>query len=155
MALRISDIRTCSIFIDPDSTHNFKDSVVTLNDWNTMSEDMIEVSWGQFISRAHPDDQEHYHNMFTRLCRGEISEARIEARMLFPGKKEYVWREVFATVYERDDKGRPSVILGCSTNIQERKNQELSLEEAKVKAEAADKMKSKYLADMSHEIRFL
>ena len=152
-ALRISDIRTCSIFIDPDSTHNFKDSVVTLNDWNTMSEDMIEVSWGQFISRAHPDDQEHYHNMFTRLCRGEISEARIEARMLFPGKKEYVWREVFATVYERDDKGRPSVILGCSTNIQERKNQELSLEEAKVKAEAADKMKSKYLADMSHEIR--
>ena len=153
MALRISDIRTCSIFIDPDSTHNFKDSVVTLNDWNTMSEDMIEVSWGQFISRAHPDDQEHYHNMFTSLCRGEISEARIEARMLFPGKKEYVWREVFATVYERDDKGRPSVILGCSTNIQERKNQELSLEEAKVKAEAADKMKSKYLADMSHEIR--
>lgn len=153
MALRISDIRTCSIFIDPDSTHNFKDSVVTLNDWNTMSEDMIEVSWGQFISRAHPDDQEHYHNMFTSLCRGEISEARIEARMLFPGKKEYVWREVFATVYERDEKGRPSVILGCSTNIQERKNQELSLEEAKVKAEAADKMKSKYLADMSHEIR--
>ena len=153
MALRISDIRTCSIFIDPDSTHNFKDSVVTLNDWNTMSEDMIEVSWGQFISRAHPDDQEHYHNMFTRLCRGEISEARIEARMLFPGKKEYVWREVFATVYDRDEKGRPSVILGCSTNIQERKNQELSLEEAKVKAEAADKMKSKYLADMSHEIR--
>ena len=74
-------------FIDPDSTHNFKDSVVTLNDWNTMSEDMIEVSWGQFISRAHPDDQEHYHNMFTRLCRGEISEARIEARMLFPGKR--------------------------------------------------------------------
>ena len=153
MALRISDIRTCSIFIDPDSTHNFKDSVVTLNDWNTMSEDMIEVSWGQFISRAHPDHQEHYHNMFTSLCRGEISEARIEARMLFPGKKEYVWREVFATVYERDEKGRPSVILGCSTNIQERKNQELSLEEAKVKAEAADKMKSKYLADMSHEIR--
>lgn len=153
MALRISDIRTCSIFIDPDCTHNFKDSVVTLNDWNTMSEDMIEVSWGQFISRAHPDDKEHYHNMFTRLCRGEISEARIEARMLFPGKKEYVWREVFATVYERDEKGRPSVILGCSTNIQERKNQELSLEEAKVKAEAADKMKSKYLADMSHEIR--
>ena len=40
-SLRISDIRTCSIFIDPDSTHNFKDSVVTLNDWNTMSEDMM------------------------------------------------------------------------------------------------------------------
>lgn len=153
MALQISDIRTCSIFVNTDSVSDFKDSVVALNDWNTMSEDMMEVSWGQFVSRAHPDDQERYHDMFIRLCRGEISEARIEARMLFPGKEEYVWREVFATVYERDEKGRPSIILGCSTNIQERKNQELSLEEAKMKAEAADKMKSKYLADMSHEIR--
>ena len=73
MALRISDIRTCSIFIDPDSTHNFKDSVVTLNDWNTMSEDMIEVSWGQFISRAHPDDQEHYHiYVYPSLPRGNL-----------------------------------------------------------------------------------
>ena len=87
MALRISDIRTCSVFIDPYSTHNFKDSVVTLNDWNAMSENMIEVLWGQFVSRAHPDDQEHYYSVFTRLCRGEISEARIEVRMLFPVRR--------------------------------------------------------------------
>ncbi|MDD2953318.1 MAG: ATP-binding protein [Parabacteroides sp.] len=153
MALRASDIHTCLIFINPESTHEFKDSTVIFNDWNTLSEDVIEESWGQFINRAHPDDQVYYHNMFTSLCRGERSEVRIEARMLLFGKKECVWREIFATVYERDEKGRPSVILGCSTNIQERKDQELSLEEAKVKAEVADKMKSKYLADMSHEIR--
>lgn len=153
MALRISDIRTCSIFVNPDSANNFYDSIVNLNNWESLSEEMLEVTWEQFVGRSHPEDKEYYHQAFTRLCRGEISEARMEVRMLFPDEKEYVWREIYANVYERDEKGRPTVILGCSTNIQERKSQELSLEEAKVKAEAADKMKSKYLADMSHEIR--
>lgn len=153
MALRISDIRTCSIFVNPDSTNNFNDSIVNLNNWESLSEEMLEETWEHFVGRSHPEDKENYHQSFTRLCKGEIAESRIEVRMLFPGKKEYVWREIYANVYERDGKGRPTVILGCSTNIQDRKNQELSLEEAKVKAEAADKMKSKYLADMSHEIR--
>lgn len=87
MALRISDIRTCSIFIDPDSTYNFKDSVVTLNDWNTMSEDMIEVSWGQFISRAHPDDQEHYHNMFTVFAEGKSLRQGSRHVCYFPARR--------------------------------------------------------------------
>ncbi len=152
MALRISDIRTCSVFIDPYSTHNFKDSVVILNDWNAMSENMIEVLWGQFVSRAHPDDQEHYYSVFTRLCRGEISEARIEVRMLFPVRRNMLGERDSLPCMNGTRK-EDLLILGCSTNIQERKNQELSLEEAKVKTEAADKMKSKYLADMSHEIR--
>lgn len=73
--------------------------------------------------------------------------------MMYPEINVYLWREMSAYVYERDEKGRPIVLLGCSTNIQERKNQELNLEEAREKAEVADRMKSKYLADMSHEIR--
>lgn len=153
MALRISDIRTCSIFVNPDSTREYMDSMVSLNNWSTMAEDMIEVTWSQFMQRAHPDDIGNYQESFVRLCKGEIPETRSEIRMLFPGESDYVWREIFATIYERDKKGRPTIILGCSTNIQQRKDQETNLEEAKVKAEAADKMKSKYLADMSHEIR--
>lgn len=153
MALQISNIRTCSIFVNPDSTDDFLDSRVRLNNWNTLTEDMIEVSWDQFSGRAHPEDIDLYRKSFTSLCRGEILEYRAEMRMLFPGESDYLWREIFATIYERDKKGRPTVILGCSTNIQQRKHQEMNLEEAKTKAEAADKMKSKYLADMSHEIR--
>lgn len=67
--------------------------------------------------------------------------------------QKYCWRESSICVYEYDDRSRPIVLLGCSTNIQEHKNQELNLEEAKEKVEVADRMKSKYLADMSHEIR--
>lgn len=153
MALQTSDIRTCSIFVNPDSQVSFDDSIVSINDWDSPSDKMIEVPWKQFISRVHPDDVEKYNFYFRKLCAGELVELKLEVRVKYPNMPGYAWRETFAHVYERDAKTRPTVILGCSTNIQERKNQELSLEEAKSKAEAADKMKSKYLADMSHEIR--
>lgn len=84
---------------------------------------------------------------------GRKSEVKIELRVKYPGMDDYHWRESSATVYERDERGRAFVILGCTINIQERKGQELNLEEARHKAELADKMKSKYLADMSHKIR--
>lgn len=153
MALQTSDIRTCCIFVDPESPVDFDDSVVSINDWDSSSDKMIEVSWKRFVSRVHPDDIGKYNLYFRKLCAGEISELKLEVRVKYPNMPGYAWRETFAHIYERDAQGRPTVILGCSTNIQERKSQELSLEEAKSKAEAADKMKSKYLADMSHEIR--
>lgn len=153
MALQTSDIRTCSIFVNPDSQVRYADSIVSINDWDSTSDRMLEVPWVKFASRVHPEDAAIYNEHFCRLCAGEITEIRIEARVKYPHKEGYVWRETIAHIYERDEKGRPTILLGCSTNIQERKNQEISLEEAKSKAEAADKMKSKYLADMSHEIR--
>lgn len=82
-----------------------------------------------------------------------MTEVKMEMRVKYSELEDYHWRESSAYIYERDVKGRPLVILGCSTNIQDRKDQELTLEEAREKAEVADKMKSKYLADMSHEIR--
>lgn len=153
MALISSDIRTCSLFVNPDSKVDFIDTVVQMNNWETNSNTMVNVTWEQFQSRAHPDDKIVYRENFTKLCKGELQDIKMEVRMMYPGKKQYFWREVSAYVYERDEKGRPIVLLGCSTNIQERKSQELNLEEAKEKAEVADRMKSKYLADMSHEIR--
>lgn len=153
MALQTSDIRTCSIFVNPDSKVDFTDSIVSINDWESMSDHMIEVPWSKFAARVHPEDVGMYNESFRQLCAGEVTDIKIEVRVKYPHKEEYVWRETIAHIYERDDKGRPTILLGCSTNIQDRKNQEMSLEEAKSKAEAADKMKSKYLADMSHEIR--
>lgn len=153
IALKSSDIRTCSIFVNPNSTSDYNDSIVSLNNWDSTDEAMIEISWSTFLSRVHPDDRDHYQKSFNELISGLVSEFKSEVRMLYPGSKDYCWRESTAYIYERDNTGRPAVILGCSTNIQKRKDQEISLEEARNKAEKADKMKSKYLADMSHEIR--
>lgn len=153
MALQTSDIRISSVIVNPDSGCDFEDTIVGLNDWESNSERMVNYPWPVFASCVHPDDFALYVKEFKRLCKGETEDFKAEIRLRYNPSDPYVWREISTHVHERDEKGRPTVLLGCSTNIEERKNQELSLEVAKTKAEAADKMKSKYLADMSHEIR--
>lgn len=153
LALHSRDIRTCSIFINPASRNNYDDSVVHVDNWEDDQDKILTISWMDFCTRVHPEDQERFADYFKKLCRNEITEIKGEVRMHYPGSEDYCWREASAYVYERDDLGLPTIILGCSTNIQERKSQEKNLEDARMKAEVADKMKSKYLADMSHEIR--
>lgn len=153
MALQTSDIRICQIVVDPDSPCNYDDTLVCLNDLDSNSGAMLKYPWPVFASCVHPDDYHTYCAAFKRLCKGEIEDLKAEIRVRYTPSDDYCWRETNTHVYERDEKDRPTILLGCSTNIQERKNQELSLEVAKSRAEAADKMKSKYLADMSHEIR--
>lgn len=153
MALQTSDVRISSIRVNPDSRCDFDDTVISLSDTGANTDGMVNYPWPVFASCVYPDDVALYVADFKRLCRGEIEDLKAEIRVRYSPSDAYCWRETSTHVYERDEAGRPTVLLGCSTNIQERKNQELSLEVAKSRAEAADKMKSKYLADMSHEIR--
>lgn len=153
MALHSNDIRTYSCYVNPESQSEYEDTVIQLNSWNNDANELSDVSLPDFLSRIYPDDYARSKDAFTRLCRGDVQEVKIEMRVFYPELGDYRWREFCSYVYERDEKGRPLILLGCSTNIQERKYQEINLEEAKHKAELADKMKSKYLADMSHEIR--
>lgn len=153
MALQSSDIRTCSIFINPDSQNNYEDIRFILDNWGGCSENQQAMTWSEFKNFIYPDDQPIYWDLVCNMCSGRLTEVKFEVRVKYYGHESYHWRESSAYVYERDTEGRPLVILGCSMNIENRKKQELCLEEARQKAEIADKMKSKYLADMSHEIR--
>lgn len=153
MALHSNDIRTYSCYVNPQSAVDYEDTLIQLHSWNSDASEWIDVSLTDFLSRIYPDDLSRYKETFVRLCKGDVQEVKVEIRLYYPKVNDYRWREFCSYVYERDEAGRPLALLGCSTNIQERKYQEINLEEAKHKAELADKMKSKYLADMSHEIR--
>lgn len=153
MAFEANDIHACSFAVNTDSVTNLQDTVVTLYHWGTERYMESTVSWDHYISVIHPDFQVVFFNEFIKVVKGNSKEVKFDLLVKFPSYDQYLWREYTLSPYEWDEKGRPSVILACSSDVNARKIQKLDYEEVILKYEKADKMKSKYLADMSHEIR--
>lgn len=63
------------------------------------------------------------------------------------------WGELYATVDKRDLNGNPLTIVGTSIRIDKRKEIERALIEARNHAEESDRLKSAFLANISHEVR--
>lgn len=63
------------------------------------------------------------------------------------------WEESYATVSTRDEEGIPTKIVGTSMRIDDKKQMETDLINARNKAEESDRLKSAFLANMGHEIR--
>ena len=63
------------------------------------------------------------------------------------------WEQSFATVSNRDEDGNPTMLVGASMRIDEQKQMETALINARNKAEESDRLKTAFLANMGHEIR--
>lgn len=87
------------------------------------------------------------------ICEGKIEEYHEEYRVKIPHTDKEYWEESYATVAERSVDGTPTVVVGTSKRIDERKNMERELVEARNRAEESDRLKTAFLANMSHEIR--
>ncbi|MDF9831279.1 ATP-binding protein [Parabacteroides sp. PF5-6] len=154
IAFKANDIHACSLKINPDTKDNYRDTIVTmLYHWDSEEELSTLVTWDHYISVLDPESLPVFWENFYKVVRGEEQEVKFEAFVKFPEFSRYFWRDYTMSIYERDDQGRPTVILTCSSDIHVRKSHELNMEEIISNMERADKMKSKYLADMSHEIR--
>ena len=106
------------------------------------------------IMIVHQDDRVRMHNAYLDLYYDRVNIIREEHRSLFwDGTDEYVWFESFVTVGDRDGEGHPTVLVGGSLLIDERKKMEEELLKAKEAAEISNHLKSAFLANMSHEIR--
>lgn len=63
------------------------------------------------------------------------------------------WIRSYATILKRDAQNKPTILIGATTNVDDRKKIENSLREAKLMAEEISRLKDVFLANMSHEIR--
>ena len=63
------------------------------------------------------------------------------------------WGETYAVVEKRDTSGRPLTIVGTSRRIDKQKKIEMALIKARNQAEESDRLKTAFLANISHEVR--
>ena len=106
-----------------------------------------------FVKHLTPEYADKMYKLLNSICNGEIDEYNIQYQVKIGNTGRTYWAETYASVAERDDKGKPLMIVGASMRIDKRKELEDELINARIKAEESDRLKSNFLASISHEIR--
>lgn len=87
------------------------------------------------------------------ICAGIVEDYHEQYRVRVNHSSRVYWEESYAIVAERDINGKPTLIVGTTQRIDNRKELENALKQALSKAEESDRLKSAFIANMSHEIR--
>ena len=132
--------------IDCDFEYGFGDRKVESRHLTVTAEEYYEL--------IHPDDRECIRRAYDDLLAGNTDILQQEYRVIyFPGDSGYHWAKSFAIVMKRDADCRPLLLVGASSEIDQQKELEQDLRQAKERAEESNRLKSAFLANMSHEIR--
>ncbi len=101
----------------------------------------------------HEDDRERVREALTGLMEGRYEDYHQQYRAQASLTSPFYWAETFATIDKRDLDGSPLTIVGTSMRIDARKEIERALIEARNHAEESDRLKSAFLANITHEVR--
>ena len=139
------DVATMNIVYDQD----FR---MRSDGWITDASD-ADGHFGKSLTMLQEQDAERIAKSMQALCDGKTDLDHEEYRVMIPGTNRFSWEESYATVAEHNVDGSPKVIVGTSKHIDDRKEMEDALKDARFKAEESDRLKTAFLANMSHEIR--
>ena len=104
----------------------------------------------RFYALIHPEDAERVHAMIDAHLKDNTA-CDFEVRVMHKSG-HYEWMRARAQA-DRDEDGNPLRLSGAMQLITDRKLAEQASLEAKLAAEAANRAKSSFLANLSHEIR--
>ena len=125
------------------------------NDFRLQTDDLgfrSDIHLSELIQRVEPEDRQEVERCFNEISKGIIEDLHVQFRFQLPTLDRSVWTEVYATVAERLPDGGVKSVVGTIQNIARRKQLESELILARNKAEESDRLKSAFLANISHEI---
>ena len=125
------------------------------NDFRLQTDDIgfrSDIHLSELIQRVEPEDRQEVERCFNEISKGIIEDLHVQFRFQLPTLDSSVWTEVYATVAERLPDGGVKSVVGTIQNIARRKQLESELILARNKAEESDRLKSAFLANISHEI---
>ena len=106
----------------------------------------------EWIGKIHPEDRDIMRKVYFDYIEDKLEEFSVEFRQKnIHG--EWLWILSKGKIISKDKNGIPQRLLGTLIDITALKNIEKQLIEAKEKAENSEKIKTEFLAQMSHEIR--
>lgn len=106
-----------------------------------------------FCNTLLPGYREKVHDGIMDLFEGRTEEFHEQYEMKLPYIDYTCWGETYAIVDQRDVNGKALSVVGTSMRIDRQKAIESALIEARNHAEESDRLKSAFLANISHEVR--
>lgn len=107
----------------------------------------------EFVKQMADWDREKVNIALEDICSGRVEEYNQTYQVKNPHGNNIYWSHSFGVVSERDEQGLPTTIVGASMRIDDQKEMEANLISARNMAEESDRLKTHFLANITHEVR--